>query len=284
MADAIVVTTSRQAGPEQMQLARAIAERLELPFVARTGAVADLNARAVLVVTRERLVVETRAGQLYFHPGMAKPRIRSLERGDVDVMVAAMQLEPGDEVLDCTLGLGADAIVSSYVVGSEGRVVGVEGVPVLAEVVRVGLSEYDPEHAAMQAAMRRIEVVAADHAAYLRTLPDKSFDVVYFDPLFREPVQQSVHMRPWRELGVAKPLTRDVVDEARRVARRRVVIKERHGSDVFAELGVENAVGGRKSRVAYGVIDVKLGPPEGHSGAAEETTTGGTGVGVGERL
>lgn len=249
------VTTSRKARPEEVERARDIARRVNIPFVPRDGAVSDIGAKAVLVVTKERLVVETAAGPLFFHPGMARPRIRSLERGDDDVMVKAMQLTPGDTVLDCTLGLGADAIVSAFVVGEEGRVVGVEAVPMLAEVVRVGLLEYDPQHEAMRAAMRRIQVVAADHAEYLTTLPDASFDIVYFDPLFREPVQETVHMRPWRELGVGRPLTPDVVAEARRVAKRRVVIKERQNSPVFEELRVDAVVGGRKSRIAYGIID-----------------------------
>lgn len=250
-----LVTTSRQARPEDVERAQRIASRLQVPYVPRTGAVAAMGARGVLVVTRQRLIVETSAGSLYFHPGMAKPRIRALERGERDVMVEAMQLQAGDAVLDGTLGLGADAIVAAYVVGPAGKVVGVEGVPVLAEVVRVGLREYDPQHAEMREAMGRIEVVAADHAAFLAQAPDLAYDVVYFDPLFREPVQESVHMKPWRELGVARPLTPAVVAQACRVARRRVVIKERSGSAVFEELGVDDVVGGRKSRIAYGVID-----------------------------
>lgn len=250
-----VVTTSRRARPEEIERARDLARRLGIPYIAREGSIEALGAKAVLVVTKERLVVETAAGPLFFHPGMARPRIRSLERGEADVMVEAMQLRRGDHVLDCTLGLGADAIVASWVVGEEGRVVGVEAVPMLAEVVRAGLLEYDPQHPGMRAAMRRIEVVAADHAKYLPTLPDGAFDVVYFDPLFREPVRETVHMRPWRALGVGRPLTREVMAEARRVARRRVVVKERQGSPVFEELGVDEIVGGRKSRIAYGIID-----------------------------
>lgn len=255
-----VVTTSRTAGPEEVERARRLAARLAIPFAPRQGALADLGARAALVVTKDRLVVETRAGKLFFHPGMARPRIRSLERGEDDVMIKAMQLASGDAVLDCTLGLGADAIVSAFVVGRGGRVVGVEAVPLLAEVVRIGLQTYDPGHEAMRDAMRRVEVVAADHADYLARLPDAAFDVVYLDPLFREPVEATVHMRPWRELGVGRPLTKDIVAQARRVAKRRVVIKERQGSPVFDELGVDAVVGGRKSRVAYGIITAGDGP------------------------
>jgi len=140
----MVVTTSRHPTAQEEARARALAEELGLPYAARRGSLADLGATAALVVTRERLVVHTAAGEIFFHPGMARPRVRELERGKPDVMVEAMGLRPGDAVLDCTLGLGSDAIVAAYVVGEQGRVVGLEAVAVLAAVVRWGLKHYDP--------------------------------------------------------------------------------------------------------------------------------------------
>lgn len=255
----MVVTTSRHPTAHEEAWAQQLAAELGLPYRPRTGSLKDLGAAAALVVTRERLVVQTDAGEIYFHPGMARPRVRQLERGGPDVMVEAMGLRPGDAVLDCTLGLGSDAIVASYVVGEEGRVVGLEAVPVLAAVVRWGLAHYDPEHQGLRAAMRRIRVVQADHEEYLASLSPASFDVVYFDPMFREPVQESSHMRPWRLLASYKPLNPHTVALARRVARRRVVVKERSGSPLFAELGLPRVVGGRKSRIAYGILDVESG-------------------------
>ncbi len=79
-------------------------------------------------------------------------------------------------------------------------------------------------------------------------------------------------MRPWRELGVGRPLTPDIVAEARRVARRRVVIKERQGSPVFDELGVDTVVGGRKSRIAYGVITAETARRSGRRGVDVATS------------
>ncbi|MBO8140984.1 MAG: class I SAM-dependent methyltransferase [Firmicutes bacterium] len=250
----MVVTTSRQATPEQERLARELAARLGLEFRQRRGAWRQLGASAALVVTRERLVIQSPAGEIFFHPGMARPRIRQLERGKPDVMVEAMDLGPKDSVLDCTLGLGADAIVASYVVGEAGRVVGLETVPVLAELVRRGFREHDPGHAGTRAAMRRIEVVTADFRDYLAQLPAGSFDVVYFDPMFRDPVMESASMRPWRELACHRPLSPEDIALARRVARRRVVVKERACSPVFEELGLSTVTGGRRSRVAYGAV------------------------------
>src|SRR5512138_2034020 len=98
-----------------------------------------------------------------------------------DTFLEAAGIEDGDAVLDCTLGLGADALVAAVAAGPRGRVVGVEASPALAAWVGEGLRRLDDEAAA------RIEVRAADHAALLAALPDRSFDVVVFDPMFRHP-------------------------------------------------------------------------------------------------
>lgn len=253
--DVQFVTTSRRATEAEVKDAVGLAERLGLPYKEREGPLRPEDG-AILVVTKEKLVIESSSGPLFFHPGMAKPRIAALRQGRRDVMVDAMGLEEGMAVLDGTLGLGADAIVTSYVTGSQGRVVGVEAVPALAEVVAQGLAAYVFPHDDIVEAMRRIQVVPTDHRQYLTSQGDGSFDVVYFDPLFQDPVRETIHMQPWRQLGSRRSLDKDVIDEAMRVARHRVVVKERQGSDVFRQLGIDRIVGGKGSRIAYGVLEV----------------------------
>lgn len=248
------VTTSRRGTEVEVAEAQTIAQRLQLPYRARVGPLQPEDGPA-LVVTKEHLVIETSSGQLFFHPGMARPRIRALEQGRTDVMIEAMGLTAGQSVLDCTLGLGADALVAAYVAGETGRVVGVEAVPALAEVVRIGMATYQFKHESVVEAMRRVEVVCAEHGQYLSSLPDNAFDVVYFDPLFRDPVQETIHMQPWRELGRQQPLALDTLQQACRVARRRVVVKERSDGRVLRELGITRIVGGKTSRIAYGVLE-----------------------------
>uniref|UniRef100_UPI0025D0B145 class I SAM-dependent methyltransferase n=1 Tax=Selenomonas sp. F0473 TaxID=999423 RepID=UPI0025D0B145 len=106
----------------------------------------------------------------------------------------------------------------------------------------------------MHAAMRRIAVHAADALTYLREQPDGSFDVVYFDPMFRRPLHESAGMNALRASADMRALTPETVAAACRVARRRVVMKERRGSGEFERLGFSEVVGGRYSRVAYGVM------------------------------
>ncbi|MEW6171785.1 MAG: class I SAM-dependent methyltransferase [Bacillota bacterium] len=194
--------------------------------------------------------------EFFFHPGTAKLRIKNILSGKPDQMIQAMDLQSGNTVLDCTLGLGADAYVAGFIAGPDGKVCGLEKVAVLAVVVEHGLRRWFLEkNPLLQAAMRRIEVVAADHLGFLRRAPAGSFDVVYFDPFFQIPVKGASQIAPLRALGEMSPLKPEAVREALRVARRRVVMKERRGSGECARLGFERIVGGRYAHVAYGVIE-----------------------------
>ena len=104
-------------------------------------------------------------------------------------------------------------------------------------------------------AMRRVEVINADCADFLKTCADKSFDAVYFDPMFRRPVKSSSGLNPIRPLADNRPLTEEIIREACRVAKCRVVMKEHSGSAEFSRLGFKVADGGKYSSVAFGVID-----------------------------
>lgn len=255
-----VVTTGYRPGPQELSLAAWFARRLCALLVPRE----NLSLRAleekygvqgVLVVTRCRASFYAGGVEVFFHPSMAKLRIAEIKAGKTDQMIKAMDLRPGEEVLDCTLGLGVDAIVASFVAGPAGRVVGVESSPVLAALVEHGLKNYrDRLPRELLEAMRRIEVVCGDHLSHLQGLPAESFDVVYFDPMFREPLYRSPAIGPLRILANDAPLDRRAVEEALRVARRRVVMKERRGSREFARLGFTCVQGGKSSPVAYGVI------------------------------
>ncbi len=254
----IIVTTSSKATQETMKAARALADHYRLRFAPRDR-IKTTSQEAIppflLIVGRERLFLQTPSGKYHFHPGMAALRIKRLVGGETDTMVSAMGLHPGDLVLDCTLGLGGDAIVASHVVGAAGKVVGLESVPALAILVQEGLAHYRFGYPAIDEAMRRVIAVHASSHSYLPCLPDRSFDVVYFDPMFRATVDASPGMVPLRELGDPGGVTADLITQARRVARRRVVMKERRGSAEFARLGFARIAGGNSSHVAYGIIE-----------------------------
>lgn len=190
----------------------------------------------------------------FFHPNFSKVRIKRLLNGDNDRMTEVCNLSPGDSFLDGTLGLGADAIVASHVVGPTGRVVGVEAEKWVYEVVSDGLKRRKDDFLPLLEAMHRVEVVHADILSYLQQCDDCSFDVVYFDPMFRKTVEQSSGISVLRHLSDDRPLSPLVVKEACRVARKSVVLKDRKESSEFQRLGFRTFPVG--NRIMYGVIHI----------------------------
>ena len=148
----------------------------------------------ILIAKQGLLTLSTPAGDLFFHPNMAHLRLKNLRFGSAgtgDRMVEAMGLSHGMNVLDCTLGFGADAIVASFAVGPEGKVTGIESQPLIETVVGYGLAHFKAENWPIQEAMRGIETVCADAFSYLKQQEDDSLDVVYFDPMYRHPLLET---------------------------------------------------------------------------------------------
>jgi hypothetical protein len=215
----------------------------------------SLGVFGILVVSSQRISFFTGSSEFFFHPGLAKLRINEVKNGKTDQMIQALSLEAGDTLLDCTLGLGTDAIVASYVAGTRGRVTGLESSALIANIVGRGLKTYQFEEEDIAIAMQRIEVVHSNHKDYLAYLPSRSYDVVYFDPMFRLPRKKSPGMDAIRAIANPNPIDRETVTLALRACRRRVVIKERRWSKEFERLGFKEICGGRYAPVVYGVIE-----------------------------
>jgi hypothetical protein len=239
------------------------AERLSAKFGGRLvsrkkrsiGELRELEGeQPVLLATKDGLRLYSDDSQpLFFHPGMAAIRVQRLQGGDADPLVTATAVEAGDTVLDCTAGLASDAIVFSYVAGETGCVTALESEPLIYCLLEDGLARYTAEQDEITEAMRRIRLAGREHTSYLRSLPDKSFDIVYFDPMFRRPIADSASMSVLRVAANPAPISQDAVHEAIRVARKRVVLKEHRSSNEFARLGF---IAHRRanSKIAYGVI------------------------------
>lgn len=256
-----VIVVAADDSARLCQRAHELAERLHLPYTPRrkrTWAVIyqEEVAQSILVVRSDRIEFHREGSVFAFHPGLAGLRALALDRGQTDHMVSAMGLRASDRVLDCTLGLGSDAVLASFVVGETGLVVGVEASHLVAAIVADGLARYRfPKDSRIEAAMRRVQVLTGHHMEILREMSDHSFDVVYFDPMFRHAIEESDGIGPLRLLANHEPLSVEAVYEAKRVAKRCVVIKERSGSAEFQRLGVSRVVSGRYAAIAYGVID-----------------------------
>ncbi|MBH8598332.1 class I SAM-dependent methyltransferase [Thermoactinomyces sp. CICC 10523] len=208
--------------------------------------------RAVIVTKKEWRYEDKEGNQFFFHPNMSALRIKQLIGGDTDAMVSVAGMREGDRVLDCTLGMGADSIVASFAVGPSGRVVALESEPVIAAIVKHGLHSYQTQRKELDRAMRRVEVIQSDYRTYLKQCADESFDIVMFDPMFRETVKASAAMQQLKPLANPAPLDQESVAEAVRVAKKAVLLKERVKSGEFERLGF--VVAKESSQFAWGVI------------------------------
>jgi hypothetical protein len=258
----VVVTTPLRPSRQDEQQAREAAGRHGLPFVARGQApleatLASAGAAGGLVLSASTAILAAGGSSQRWSAGMGLLRMRrTLARldgrpvspTDRDPFLEAAGIRPGDAVLDATLGLGADALVAAAACGPSGRVVALEASPVLAAWVAEGLHRLDVPPA------RRIEVRAVDHLAALRALPARCFDVVVFDPMFRHARAQPGGFDLLRALADARPVRAEAVAEARRVARRWVVVKDGAPGWDLARLGLTPLASARGAHRYYGRI------------------------------
>jgi 16S rRNA (guanine1516-N2)-methyltransferase len=182
-------------------------------------------------------------------------RLKRVLSGKPDPMLEASGMEEGDSVLDCTAGLGADSLVFSGKGGASSQITALESSLPLYALLKEGLRTYESHLEASDQAMRRIEVRHSHHLDYLKSLPDRSVDIVYFDPMFREPIAESASIHPLRHYANGEPLEMESVREAVRVARKTVVMKEARSSGEFERLGFTLPERG-KSKITYGVISI----------------------------
>jgi 16S rRNA (guanine1516-N2)-methyltransferase len=255
--DILFVSTSFHPSTEVLQEAKHLASSLDIAYVERRkDSLSRLFQRTgkdeVILISQQGLRYENSSGHsFFFHPNLSILRIKQLIKGGVDSLITCSGMQSGDEVLDCTLGMGADAIVSSFVVGQTGKVIALESQPVIATIVSKGLQTYPTDCEPLRQAMRGIEVVQSDYRSYLEKCPDRSFDILLFDPMFRQTVIPSGAIQALKPLADPRPLDAHSVKEAVRVARKAVLLKERVHSGEFERLGFP--IIKKSSRYAWGI-------------------------------
>jgi 16S rRNA (guanine1516-N2)-methyltransferase len=217
---------------------------------------AEHNAQGVIVWEASGPVLNLADEKLYFHPSMAKVRLENLRNNNTaDPFMQACAFTGRDHFLDCTLGLGADSIVAAYCC-PEGKIIGLESSYIISHLIKWGMMMYKSKISWLNDAIRRINVINVDHKSYLKNQADNSFDIVYFDPMFRSPLYKSQAISTIRGLANPEPIHEETIKEAIRVARRRVVVKERQGSPEFFRLRIPRILGSPNNKIAYGIIDI----------------------------
>ncbi|OAH55816.1 hypothetical protein AWH48_03835 [Domibacillus aminovorans] len=255
----MIVTTSQRAGMDVKTRAATEANLLGAPYVERSklsiAKMTSFHNCPVLLVTEERMELHDMNGTspFFFHPGSAMFRVKRLLNGEPDAFVDACRLRPGMSFLDCTMGPAADSMTASFAVGAKGHVKSIEANHVVARIVETGLSNWTEGPDELLESMRHIQVTAADYHTYLQTVPDDSFDVVYFDPMFEETID-STGIAPLRPFASYSDLTIDAVKEAKRIAKCRVVLKDHFRSERFAKFEFEQHIR-KTSKFHFGTIE-----------------------------
>ena len=255
-----IVTTAGRPDDLSMALAHFVCEALHVTFVPRkkrsVRKISEEQQANVIVAGKNRYEYYPYGADepFFFHPNSAAFRLKRVARGEVEPFLQAVQLEKSDTILDCTLGLGADAMLAAFIVGDCGRVVGLEANPNVAFIVAHGMDTYDTSELPLTACMRQIEVVQAEAIDYLKHQPDNAFDVVYMDPMFEEKIEESNNFQALRTAGAHVTLTDEWVTEAKRVAKKRVVLKAHYRSTWFEKYQFSRLTR-LTSKFHYGVIE-----------------------------
>lgn len=261
--EVIKVTTTKKPTNNQLLIVNDIQKKLDLSYVEREKdsilkMLEKNNCTHILVVKKEQVVLTDGKTELFWHPNMALLKIKAMQNGEIDPIIRAMDLQIGSSVLDCTLGFAADALVVSSYIGKSGRIIGTEANEYIAYLTQTGLKNYYVDDEELKHAMERIEVINTNYNDYLKSLSDNSFDIVYFDPMFKAPNMKSPFMNSLRPFAEHSYLTKEAVKEALRVAKKRVVAKDRMFSKDLEKLGfTEFYGGGARGSTKYGVMEAK---------------------------
>jgi hypothetical protein len=256
----VFVTTAGRTNEEMLAQARKIADELKVDFVPRKKrsvmAIQEIIQEDCLVVGKERLELYPFGEKepFFFHPNSAMFRIKRLMKGESDPLIDAAKLEAGMSFLDCSLGLGSDSIVASFVAGKTGSIIGIEARQELAYLVKSGLKTWNSGYESINQAMDRIKVNEGYSLEFMKKHEDNSIDCVYFDPMFDESILESDGIRGLTHFAVYEGLSKETIAHAMRVARKRVILKDHYRSKRFEEFGFK--VYRRKSaKFHFGVIE-----------------------------
>ncbi len=206
--------------------AKRLADRLSLPLVTEP----DPACALLLTVTDKRLELRSNTahgpGPVYVDfVGGSLGHSRRVNRFGL-LFRAIGAPRDGDSVVDATAGLGHDAFLLAY---HGWKVTAIERSPILAALLADGIERAQQVPEIDDRLRDRLELVVGDAREVLKTLTaERTVDVVYVDPMFPPKKKSALvkkEMRVLRRLVGDDPDAGELLDVARSVAGRRVVVK-----------------------------------------------------------
>lgn len=258
----MIITTAGRSTNELVTKAKKLSTSYHLPYKERNGVSINTLKKQyqddIVVVGKDRLSISPLHDEttLFFHPNLAMVRAKRMFKGEEEPLVQVAKLKEGMSFLDCTLGLASDSIIASIAVGSNGSITGIEGNKMLYLLAKEGLTSFSTGYEEFDLAMKKIEVKHSDHYSFLQQAKTNSVDVVYFDPMFHSAIDTSSGINSIRIQALTTEITDEVITEAKRVARERVVLKDHWKSDRFTHLGFTQHKR-KTSLFHYGTIELK---------------------------
>jgi hypothetical protein len=226
----IVVTTGRDVDAPHEERAASLAARFSVPLVKRGNLQKMAGADDVdcfYVVRRACEELRHRDGRsAHVQPGMMPTK---LQQGTQHPFIRAVRGASDDDagsdvgsIFDATLGLANDAVHLAALTGA--RVKGAEASPWLFALLEEGLPRIARSDAPWAAAAARVSAVCGDSADVLAGEADDSVDVVVIDPMMSRTRKSAPAFDLLRDFARMDRASPRLLREARRVARRRVVL------------------------------------------------------------
>jgi len=255
----IVITTSHNASKEAVELAKELSQKFNIPYYNRRHISERIKRKELdfyyVVDNTLQLSIHTNKGRLFFHPGISKIRMENYKKENKDFIVEALKPACDDVVYDATFGLGMDAVFIAHFVK---QVVGTEFSEHIYRVVSYGLKNYVSKEKWINDAIKKIILYNEDMKEFMKRQPDKSFDIVYCDPMFENPIYESSALNPLRPLANYGTIDIQTVFEMLRIARKRVVIKTLDRDRMLEKLDVkfDRVILSKKNGLVFACIDL----------------------------
>ncbi|MGX7112326.1 class I SAM-dependent methyltransferase [Gemella cuniculi] len=245
----IAITTSVKTNDYFIDYAQKVSKKLALPFIKREKKTIKEILKVytgLLVIYKNKISYYEGDEELFFHPNTATLKIKNF---DNEPLINIIE-EKNQYILDATMGLAGDSTIMSY---HGHNVIALEENKIIHLIVSNGLKSYVSENEKITQAMRNIKTICVNNLEYLKHCTENSFDIIYFDPMFSHNISESKNLSGLEKLATKSALTAELVKEAKRVAKKKIIIKAHYKDDIFEKFGFTRIIR-KNTKFHYGYI------------------------------
>lgn len=208
----------------------------------------DKYKEIIIVYKNKTVYINEKNEELYFHLDTAMLRIKNKTEPLVELIG-----EGSKKVLDATMGLARDSIVLSYF---GYKVTALEENKIIHYIISDGLKNFSSGNSDVDLAMRRVDTFNIISIDFLKNSNDNAYDVIYLDPMFIYKIKDSNNISIFDSLASQKTLDDKLLNEMKRVAKERIIIKAHKADKIFEEYGFSK-IERPGTKFFYGYIDVE---------------------------